>query len=383
VIKEDRPLNLSGDRFVVTYQVRSDDEAEARAMADFIRVEQTIEYPFELVLPGEIRDGITGQVESIEKKDRGHYLVEISYAVESVGTDLPQTLNVIYGNISFIPGVLVTRLDFPDSFLENFKGPRFGRDGIRDLVEVYHRPLISTALKPIGLSSEQLAEMAYQCALGGLDIIKDDHGLSLQQFAPFNERVSLIVEAVRKASKEAGTKTLYFANVSGPIDQMVEKAGYALQAGVDGLMVLPGLYSIEFFRLLAEDENLALPMMFHPGFMGIYRNHQDSGISPFVLHGQISRLCGADITIFPHFGGRFSPSMEASRRASDGTAVPMGCLKPNLPCPGGGVKPGNFIEMTDFYGKDAVFLAAGNLHRSADNLIDASRAFRKIAESIL
>ena len=381
MIKEEKPLNLSGDRFVVTYQVGGENEAEAREMADFIRVEQTIEYPYELVAPGEIRDCITGQIEAISRKGEGQYLVDISYAVESVGADLPQTLNVIYGNISFIPGVLVTKLAFPENFLKNFKGPRYGRS-LRNLVGIEERPLISTALKPIGLNSVQLAEMAYQCALGGLDIIKDDHGLSFQQFAPFHERVPRIVESIQKANEETGYRTIYFANISGPVDQILENAWFAKQAGVDGLMLLPGLYGLDLFRHMAEDDDLGLPMMFHPGFMGIYRCQLDSGIAPFVLHGQISRLCGADITIFPHFGGRFSPPLETSLGAAEGTAVPMGQLKENLPCPGGGVKPDSFGEMMAFYGKDSVFLAAGNLHRYAEDLTDASRAFRQIADSI-
>jgi len=382
VIQAGTALNLSGDRFVVTYHVPARDEAEAREAADFIRVEETIEFPLELVAPGEMRDGLVGQIVAIEARQPGRYQVEISYAVEATGFDLPQTLNIIFGNVSFVPHIQVARLDFPERFLQHFKGPRFGRSGIRQLLGVYHRPLVSTALKPIGLDSGQLAEMAYQCALGGIDIIKDDHGLSHQRFAPFVERTERIVEAVGKANEETGRKSLYFANLSGPVERISEMARFAKAAGVDGLMLLPGLYGLDLLRMLAEDDSLGLAMICHPGVLGTYRISADTGISPFVLHGQLSRLCGADITIFPHYAGRFAPPREASGAAAEGTAVKMGALKPNLPCPGGGVKPESFAEMKAFYGPDAVFLAAGNLHRYADDLVEASRAFREMVETI-
>jgi ribulose-bisphosphate carboxylase large chain len=224
--------------------------------------------------------------------------------------------------------------------------------------------------------------MAYTCAFGGIDIIKDDHSLSFQRFSPFRKRVPPIVEAIKKANQKTGYHTMYFANISGPVDEIIEHAHFAKQAGVDGLMLLPGLYSLEFFRRIAEDDDLGLPMMFHPGLLGTYRITPYSGISTFVLHGQLSRLCGADISIFPHYGGRFSPPEESSRLAMEGTGVPMHNLKTNLPCPGGGVKAEYFEEMANFYGKDAVFLAAGNLHRHAENLHDASRDYRKIIETL-
>lgn len=382
MISEKEELNLSGERLSVLYRVQAKNEAAARSIAEFIRVEQTIEYPIELVLPGDLRDELTGKIESISAGSNSSYDVTISYAEEITGYGLPQTLNLIFGNISFVPNIMVERLALPENFLGYFKGPRYGRKGIRKLLNVYDRPMVSTALKPIGLTTRQLAEMAYQCAMGGIDIIKDDHSLSFQKFAPFFERIPRIVEAIKNANEKTGYKTIYFANLSGPVDQIVDNAYYAKEAGVGGLMLLPGLYGMDMFRKLAEDDELGLPMFFHPGLLGTFRVNPNSGISPFVLHGQLSRLCGADISIFPHYAGRFSPPIETSRLALQGTGVPMHHLKPNLPCPAGGVKSEFFVAMTSFYGKDAVFLVAGNLHRYAENLVDASRAFRQIIESV-
>ena len=95
-------------------------------------------------------------------------------------------------------------------------GPRFGRAGIRALLDVADRPLLGTALKPMGLSAADLADLAYQLALGGVDIIKEDHGLTDQPFAPFDERVPRCAEAVALANRQTGYRCLYVPNITAP-----------------------------------------------------------------------------------------------------------------------------------------------------------------------
>ena len=53
-----------------------------------------------------------------------------------------------------------------------FPGAKFGIAGLRELLGVPDHPLLCTALKPMGKSSEEFAKMAYCFARGGIDIIK-------------------------------------------------------------------------------------------------------------------------------------------------------------------------------------------------------------------
>ncbi len=181
---------FSNERFSVTYRLFGN-EKEARTKAADICIEQTVEFPAEEVPAGVIRDHIFGRVESFEKYDPESYKAVISYAVEIAAGELTQFMNVVFGNSSIKPGIRVEHLDLPDSMLRRFKGPRFGREGLRRLLNIPKRPLLSTALKPMGLSCRELAELAYKFALGGMDIIKDDHGLTDQCCSPFKERVKL------------------------------------------------------------------------------------------------------------------------------------------------------------------------------------------------
>ncbi len=92
-------LDLSGERFTVIYRLTGD-EAQARIKAEDICIEQTIEFPADLIPEDDIRRHIFGQIESLQLLDQGRYEAVISYAVETAGFELTQLLNVIFGNIS-------------------------------------------------------------------------------------------------------------------------------------------------------------------------------------------------------------------------------------------------------------------------------------------
>lgn len=372
-------VDLCGDRFSVVYCITAG-EAEARQIAEGIVIEQTVEFPADLLPPGDIPDYIVGRMESFESLSEEKHLVEISYAVETTGYELNQFLNVVIGNSSIKPGIRVERLELCTSLLDRFRGPRFGRQGLRDYLNVYGRPLLSTALKPMGLCAEDIAALAYQFALGGIDIIKDDHGLADQPFCPFRERVQRVVEAVEKANAQTGQRAIYMPNVTGPMDRLLENAHTARELGAGALLISPGLTGFDAMRVLAGDDSLAIPIMSHPAFLGSYVTSPGNGISHYALFGQIMRLAGADATIYPNFGGRFSFSRDECQGIINGSMVEMGGLKPIFPTPGGGMSLGSIDEMTAVYGQEVIYLIGGNLHRHGDDLVATARRFRQLVE---
>lgn len=377
-----RPLPVSGNRFRAVYHVLGD-EPTARARAEDICIEETIEYPPELVPEGGIRDHVFGRIESFEKIDNGRYRAVISYADEITGDELPQLINVLFGNISMKPGIQLVELDLSGTLLARFKGPRFGIEGVRKLLGVAQRPLLATATKPVGLSAGELAQMAYQLALGGMDIIKDDHGLGNQIFAPFEERVVRTVEAVAKANAQTGRRTLYLPNVTGPFETMLERIHFAKSAGATGVMLIPGHCGLDFVRRVADDDGIALPIMSHPAFMGSYVLSPDFGVSHRVLHGQLLRLAGADFSVMPNYVGRFaSYSREDCVGIAGGCTHPMGTLRPIFPAPGGGIGPDSFADMLEVYGRDVVYLMSSNLHRASSDLTATTARFREMLEKL-
>ncbi len=375
------PLTVSGSRFQVRYQVLGD-EKTARARAEDICIEQTVEYPPDLVPEGGIREHVFGRIERFVSTGPDRYETVISYADEISGYELPQLVNVIFGNISMKPAIRAMELDLSDNLLTHFNGPRFGIAGLRELIAVPERPLLFTAIKPIGLSAQQLADMAYKFALGGLDIVKDDHGLADQPFAPFKERIKRVAEAVANANAKTGLNTLYAPNITGPAELLIERIHFAKEAGATALMFSPGHCGLDFVRRVAEDDSIALPVIAHPSFIGSFVLSPDFGVDYFVMHGQLMRLAGADVSIMPNYIGRFSYNFDGCQRVAQGCAIPMGHLKPAFPGPGGGVSPDSFHDMLDVYGKDVAFLIAGNLHRQSTDLTENARQSVEILKNM-
>ncbi len=371
-------------RFHVEYTLAATDIDDARRQAFDIAVEQTIEFPHDLVTDPYIRDEITGRVESVEpcgtledperaKRVEGfegfevpltpRFLVQISYDEDTCGAEFSQFINVVFGNTSMKPGVRVESIHLTAAQAAVFQGPRFGVDGIRDIVGVHHRPLLCSAIKPMGLDTATLADMAYRFALGGIDFIKDDHGLADQRFSRFADRVPRCMDAVERANRQTGRKCLYIPNVTGDGGQTLERARFARREGASAVIVTGALAGLSTLREVALDPDVGLPVFFHPAFCGSYTVNPESGFSQGAYYGQLLRLACADAVIFPSFGGRFTFSREQCAAIVDGCRGPMPGIRPALPAPGGGMTFGNFADSIAFYGRDAIFLIGGGLFR--------------------
>jgi ribulose-bisphosphate carboxylase large chain len=378
---QENRLKLSGDRFAVVYHL-SGSEAEASAKAADICLEQTVELPDELVKDRSIREEIVGQVVSLRQLQPDLFEAVITFAAETSGFELTQLLNVIFGNISLQPGIRVERLQLSPSFLGAFRGPRFGREGLRSWLKVPHRPLLCTALKPMGMSASELAELAHRLALGGIDIIKDDHGLANQPFCPFEERVERCAEAVARANRATGLDCIYMPNVTAPVDEVLERALFAKAVGARGLLISPGLTGFDTMRRLADDDRVVLPLMSHPAFQGSLVTISHAGISHFALFGQMARLAGADASIFPNYGGRFPFKREDCCSLAQGTGCEMGPIKPIFPTPAGGMSLERVPELGMVYGREVIFLIGAGLIKHSPNLVENCRYFKQLVEQI-
>jgi ribulose-bisphosphate carboxylase large chain len=350
-----------GKDIVVTYRIKSDNPRE---VAEAIRVEQSIEFPRELAEEW-IQEEVVGSIESVGATENGLTDVVIAYDERNAGGQLPQLFNVLWGNVSMLPGIRVTDISLPDSLLANFRGPRFGIEGLRTMFNAPERALVSTALKPMGSSSRQFAEMARVIALAGFDTIKDDHSLANQPWSLWRERVEMVSEAVREANEITGHNCLYAPSMDLPADEMVDAAHEAKALGATSLLVLPGISGFDAMRALAEDDDLALPIMGHPAVLGTFVTPENFGLAHDIVFGLLMRLAGADISIFPNFGGRFSFTKEECAAITRSGREDLGNLKPLWVSPAGGMTVERIGEMLDFYGQDTASLVGGALHRGS------------------
>ncbi|MDO5640887.1 MAG: RuBisCO large subunit C-terminal-like domain-containing protein [Paracoccus sp. (in: a-proteobacteria)] len=368
-------------RFSVTYRIRAADRAEAKARAEGIALEQTVEIPRAVVPDGYIADEILGRVGEIGQVAEGVFHAVISYSPDSAGDEITQFLNVIFGNSSIQQGIRVIGIDPGPDMARRFPGPRFGIAGLRRLTGRATGGMIAPVLKPMGQPPAAFAALAAGCVRGGADIIKEDHGLAGQPAAPFKARVAAVAEAVARANAQEGRSALYIPNLSGRPEEIEDNLRFARDAGAGGILVMPGLLGFGIVDRIARDAALDLPVMTHPAFLGPYVLAPDTGFDHGVLFGTIQRLAGADISVFPNVGGRFGFSAAECSQIADACRDRAGPGLPMLPSPGGGMSVERAADMVAMYGGDVVYLLGGSLLADPPRIDRAVAAMRQAVDA--
>jgi ribulose-bisphosphate carboxylase large chain len=373
-------MDECGDKekaITITYSITSH-PGDIEDLSEKIAFEQTVEMPGTAIRDDRILTEIVGKVISINETDDKtgeRFVVKIEYPELVSNYEIPQLLNLLYGNISFKPGVRVIDVNFSGGFLLSFKGPKFGIEGIRKLLGVFDRPLVATALKPMGTSAEGLGVMCYKFALGGIDIIKDDHGLVNFPFCRFEERVTKCMQAVEEAQQKTGKKIIYFPNVTDRFDRIMKNIEFAIKANAGGLLISPFLTGLDCVRYIAESEGIDKPIMSHPSLSGAFFRGADSGIAPEIVLGKIFRLIGIDSSVYPNYGGRFSFTKENCLSIAGSLTVNLEHIKTSFPVPAGGMDLENIPDIIQFYGNDIILLIGGSLYSRSDDLEDNARYF--------
>ncbi len=349
-------------RLIATYHVRAQAAAiEARARA--IAIEQSVEMPLEAIEEPAILERTVGRVEDIVDRGGGVFALRIGLAAATVGADAGQLLNMVFGNTSLHDDVRLADLELPADLAARFGGPRHGIAGLQSRVGAKARALTCAAIKPQGLSSARLAALAARLAQGGVDYIKDDHGLADQDYSPFAERVPVCAEAVRRA---AVGPVRYVPSLSGDLDDLRRQAEIARTAGLDTVMIAPMLAGWSNVQALGRAFP-SLALIAHPTMGG-------SAILPELLIGKLLPLIGADAVIFPTYGGRFGYSAVACRALAENARNPARGL-PALPVAAGGMTPARVPELLDFYGRETMLLIGGGLLAARENLVAETAAF--------
>ncbi len=362
----------------VTYQVISD-KADVSDLARKIAIEQSVETPESLITP-EIETKFVGRIEQIipVSNHTGKFTITLSYPEEILSQQYNQLINLCFGNVSMYQNVKCIGVDLPDKLLAPFAGPGFGVDGVRECLGVYERPLLATALKPRGYSDEKFADLAYEFALGGGDIIKDDQNL-IGSFEEFKHRVALCLNAVKKAEDKTGKHCLYFPFISAPYEKIEMYFEWIKSQGVQGVLLAPLIIGLDTARGLASKYNLIY--MAHPSFTGSYCVAPNDGMSHHLLYGFLFRLAGVDISVFPNTGGRFQFEEHDCKKIADELHRPLANLKSAFPCPAGGMQYSQLDEMCQWYQKDSVLLLGGSLLEHSEKLSESTRDFKaKILE---
>lgn len=350
-------------RLSVTYHVRAD-AAEIEARAQGIAIEQSVEMPLAAIDEPSVLTDIVGQVQDIADRGDGSFAVRIGLALSTIGEDPGQLLNMLFGNTSLQEDVTLADADLPAALLDAYARPRHRLNELRHKMAARHRALTASALKPQGLSPVRLGDLCERLALGGLDFIKDDHGLADQTYSRYADRIRHCAAGLARAVRHTGHHTQYIPSLTGDLDALRAQARLAREEGLSCIMLAPMVAGFPATRTLVR-EFPEMTVFAHPSMGGLR-------IAPDLLIGKLFPLIGADAVIFPSFGGRFGYSPDTCRRLAD-NARTFGAL----PVPAGGMTLARTGEILDFYGPDTMLLIGGNLLLARHQIPEEAEAFTR------
>lgn len=203
--------------------------------------------------------------------------------------------------------VRLVDIRLPQEVVEDFPGPKFGDEGIRNILkkENKDRALVALLLKPnTGQPSDHYARFAKEAALAGVDYLKEDELQFNHPVCPLLNRVRKILLALKEAEQITGQKVLYAPNITaGSQKQMIENAQRVVELGATAIMVNVMQVGLDSLCVLRKAD-LRVPIHVHRAGHDNY-SRGNVGIDLNVL-SKAFRLGGADlIHTGPVFGNLY------------------------------------------------------------------------------
>jgi len=391
------PESINTEEHVIaTYLIETKPEVDILNWAFSISIEQTtgtwVPVPEETP---EVRQKYAGKIIGIYEiphyefelpaglKSRS-YVINIAFPWVNFGAQIPMLLSTVIGNISMMGRLKLLDLHFPHSFVQGFKGPKFGIAGIRKLLDIPERPLLNNMIKPCtGFPPEVGAKLFYEVAAGGGDIIKDDELLADPSFCPLEKRVKMYMEAERRAYEEKGERTLYTVNITDSANKVLDNAKRAIDAGANALMLNYLTAGISTLQALAEDPEINVPILAHLDFAGVLYESPFSGVSSTLVLGKLPRLAGADIVVYPNPHGKFPFLRDRYLQIALTLRAPFYEMRTVFPMPGGGVHQGAVPLLVKELGTDCIIGAGGAIHGHPTGPKAGARSFRQAIDAVM
>ncbi|MGV8129942.1 MAG: type III ribulose-bisphosphate carboxylase [Methanolinea sp.] len=313
------------------------------------------------------------------------YDIDGNYAMIAYPLDLWEKGNAaqlqsgIAGNIFGMKALRNLRLidvSFPREYLDGFKGPHFGMEGIRKMMRVSGRPLTGAVPKPkVGFNAREHAEVGYETWMGGFDFVKDDENLTSQTFNRFEDRVTEMTRLRDRAEQETGEVKSAYLNITADIATMQERARMLAEHNWNFAMidvVVAGTSAVQTMRDYCSDLGLAIHA--HRAMHAAFSRNRKHGITMQFL-AKLMRLIGVSQIHTGTAVGKLTGSKREVAllanvlRDRKVKAVPhilveqdWGTIRSAFPVSSGGLHPGLVPDVLDIYGKELVLLVSGGIH---------------------
>lgn len=383
------------DYAIATYYLELPKTVSAMAKASAMVIGQTV--GTWVPVPGitdEMREKHMGRVVNVidippsdlegqTENDPCAYLIQIAYPTVNFGSQFPMMLTTLLGNdASTSVQCKLVDLQFPESFVKDFKGPNFGIEGLRKLTGVEKRPLVLNMIKPCtGFTPDVGAKIFYETALGGVDFIKDDELLGNPEFCRNVDRVKAYNQAAEAAYEKTGHRTIYVVNITDRADKVLDNAKRVIEAGARAVMVNYATVGYSILRSVAENVNV--PVLGHYAGSGMFYEGMKSGMSFELASGKFPRLAGADIVMMNTPYGGYPLKYQKYIQTAHNLSLPYYHLKPAMPSLGGGVHPGIAERYMKDLGTDIILAPGGSVQGHPQGAAAGVRAMLQSIDAVM
>lgn len=234
------------------------------------------------------------------------------------------------------------------------------------------RVLVGAIVKPsLGLTPKEVGQTAATLAAGGVDLVKDDELLGDPEWCRLDDRV-------RAVAAEMPDGVRYAANVTGPIETLLERAARAVELGAGALMLNAFAQGLDALCALRRAD-LGVPLFAHRVGAALWTRNPSLGVAPAVI-ARFTRLCGADYVQVGSFSGSVYDTADDVRAQIDACHESSG-IQRAVAVIGGGVGPENAEAQLEAAGTVAgTMLLLGSAAYAGGSPEDAVRAVRSVAD---
>lgn len=299
--------------------------------------------------------------EDLKKQKKGYVKFAFPLANLNVKEDgINQLLCHLMGGHLDIDSVRQCKLidiEFPQEFLNIFRGPKFGISGIREFTGAFNRPVLGNIIKPkVGLTKEKLLDIIKELVDGGADFIKEDEIMSNPAICPFEERVKYIMNYINKC----GRKVVYAVCINSDYPYFIERAKKVHELGGNcvHLNIWSGLSAYKSLR------NLDLPIMlfFQKSGDKIFTSEKHHFNISWKLICKLARMMGVDFIQAGMWGGYSHDEEFALREVIETLTGKQDNFKATLPSLSCGMHPGLVNAIKNKFGVDVMLNVGGAIH---------------------
>ena len=314
-------------------------------------------------------------------EDEAEAVIQFAMSVNAFMDNIPMMLLSFAGNcFAYCDDLRLLDITFPKAVTDNFPGPKFGPQGLRELVGVKERrPLSLHIIKPkMGMTPQATAQQCYDTAIGGVDMIKDDEMQSDTYNNTFEDRLKYVMEALHKAKEKTGKMPIYLCSITDEASKVHDKARKLVESGGNGILITfsQGLSS---FAEITRDPDINVPVMMH----GSYMIASMKSVS-WPVHGKLARLCGADLMLTPYYYSSIPMvSQEEGLRTAQVKLAPFRHIKQTAPMPAAGTYPGTAPVLLAEYGPDIVIPSGGGMLGHPDGYTAGAKAWQQAIQGAM